>query len=42
MLGSNICNITNLKEKELADVGECLYDPRGYFVIKGVEKAVQI
>ena len=42
MLGSSNCHLTGKSEKELADMEECPYDPKGYFVIKGVEKVVLI
>ena len=40
MLRSNKCVLSNRSEKELAEMQECLYDPGGYFVIKGVEKVI--
>lgn len=42
MLGSSKCNLVGKTEKELADMLECPYDPRGYFIIRGVEKVVLI
>eukprot|EP01016_Furgasonia_blochmanni_P017741 TRINITY_DN20422_c0_g1_i1.p1 TRINITY_DN20422_c0_g1~~TRINITY_DN20422_c0_g1_i1.p1 ORF type:complete len:151 (+),score=13.82 TRINITY_DN20422_c0_g1_i1:319-771(+) len=42
MLGSSKCYLTGKSEKELADMKECPYDPKGYFVIKGVEKVLLI
>lgn len=42
MLGSSNCYLTGKNEKELADMQECPFDPRGYFVVKGVEKVILI
>ena len=42
MLGSSHCYLTNKSESELAQMKECLYDPKGYFIIKGTEKAILI
>lgn len=42
MLGSSNCWLTDKTHQELANIGECPYDPRGYFVIRGVEKVVLI
>lgn len=42
MLGSSNCWLNNKSHEELAKMNECPYDPRGYFIIKGVEKAVLI
>jgi DNA-directed RNA polymerase III subunit RPC2 len=28
--------------EDLAKIKECPYDPRGYFIVKGVEKALLI
>lgn len=42
MLGSSNCWLTNLDHKELAELRECPYDPRGYFIIRGVEKVILI
>jgi DNA-directed RNA polymerase III subunit RPC2 len=42
MLGSSNCVLLNKKEEELAEMMECPYDPKGYFIIKGVEKAILI
>jgi DNA-directed RNA polymerase II subunit RPB2 len=41
MLRSNFCLLSKVSsKKELAQVGECLYDPGGYFVINGSEKVL--
>lgn len=42
MLGSNHCYLKGMDPKELAAVRECMYDPRGYFIINGTEKVVLI
>lgn len=42
MLGSSNCWLTGKSDRDLAKVGECPYDPRGYFIIRGVEKVVLI
>ena len=42
MLGSTNCFLTGKSEKELAEMQECPFDPKGYFIIKGVEKAILI
>lgn len=42
MLGSNKCWLSGKSHEELAKMKECPYDPRGYFIIKGVEKVVLI
>jgi len=42
MLGASKCWLAGKTEKELAKIKECPYDPRGYFIIKGVEKVVLI
>ena len=42
MLGSSHCWLTGKNQQELANIGECPYDPQGYFIIKGVEKVVLI
>eukprot|EP00906_Rhabdomonas_costata_P033239 RCo046839 len=39
MLRSNKCHLHNKTFDELARVKECPYDPGGYFIVKGVEKA---
>lgn len=42
MLGSNKCNLNGKSEAEIYSFGECPYDPRGYFVVKGDEKVILI
>lgn len=42
MLGSSNCRLSGMSHEELARKKECPYDPRGYFIIKGSEKAVLI
>lgn len=42
MIGSSRCHLRNKTEKELAQLHECPYDPRGYFVINGTEKVILI
>ena len=42
MLGSSRCWLDGKTESELAQMKECPYDPRGYFIIRGVEKVILI
>ena len=42
MLGSSNCWLSGMSEEDLARVKECPYDPRGYFIIRGVEKVILI
>ena len=42
MIGSSRCHLRNKTEKELAQLHQCPYDPRGYFVINGTEKVILI
>ena len=42
MLGSNHCHLKGKNYKELSAMNECPYDPRGYFIINGVEKVILI
>ena len=42
MLGSSNCWLRGKDHQKLAQMRECPYDPRGYFIIKGVEKVVLI
>lgn len=42
MLGSSNCHLNQKSDQELAKIGECPYDPRGYFIIRGVEKVILI
>jgi DNA-directed RNA polymerase III subunit RPC2 len=40
MLRSNKCVLNGKMDKELAELKECMYDPGGYFIIKGTEKVL--
>ena len=42
MLGSTKCWLSNKSINELSEMYECQFDPRGYFIIKGVEKVILI
>jgi DNA-directed RNA polymerase III subunit RPC2 len=42
MLGASNCWLKDMTHEQLARVKECPYDPRGYFIIKGVEKVLLI
>ena len=42
MLRSLPCILRNKTHRQLADLKECPYDPGGYFVVKGVEKAILV
>ena len=42
MLGASNCWLSNLNHEDLARIKECPYDPRGYFIVKGVEKVILI
>ena len=42
MLGSSHCVLNSKIESELIELKECPYDPRGYFIIRGVEKVVNL
>lgn len=42
MLGSSNCYLAGKTKEELAKMKECPYDPRGYFIIRGVEKVILI
>ena len=37
---NRLCNLKGLIDKELAELGECVYDQGGYFVINGSEKVM--
>eukprot|EP00388_Colpodella_angusta_P000296 GDKJ01001131.1.p1 GENE.GDKJ01001131.1~~GDKJ01001131.1.p1 ORF type:complete len:1201 (+),score=305.88 GDKJ01001131.1:22-3624(+) len=40
MLRSAVCHLHNKSEAEIQALGECPYDPGGYFIVKGTEKVV--
>ena len=40
MLRSQKCALFGKSEAEIAEMKECVYDPGGYFVVKGVEKVI--
>jgi DNA-directed RNA polymerase beta subunit/intein/homing endonuclease len=40
MVKSKFCLLNGKTEQELKDIGECIYDEGGYFIINGNEKAV--
>ena len=40
MIRSDPCNLYNKTDDELAEMGECIYDQGGYFIINGSEKAI--
>ena len=43
MLGSSRCYLRDKSEEEVAkEFSECPYDPKGYFIVKGVEKVVLV
>eukprot|EP01098_Paradermamoeba_levis_P010664 TRINITY_DN4487_c0_g3_i2.p1 TRINITY_DN4487_c0_g3~~TRINITY_DN4487_c0_g3_i2.p1 ORF type:complete len:1132 (+),score=308.58 TRINITY_DN4487_c0_g3_i2:455-3397(+) len=42
MLRSSICVLHGKTHQELAKLGECPYDPGGYFVVKGAERVILI
>lgn len=42
MLGASNCWLSGMNHEKLAAIKECPYDPRGYFIIKGVEKVLLI
>ena len=42
MLRSSKCLLANKTEEQLMALKECPYDPGGYFIVKGVEKAILI
>lgn len=42
MLGSSNCYLSGKNQDELAKLNECPHDPRGYFIVKGVEKVILI
>lgn len=40
MLHSNLCVLNNQPKKILREMGECVYDQGGYFIINGKEKVI--
>jgi len=40
MVRSKFCLLYGKTEKEAADLGECIYDEGGYFIVNGNEKAI--
>jgi DNA-directed RNA polymerase III subunit RPC2 len=42
MLGASNCWLNGMSMEEMAKANECPYDPRGYFIINGVEKVLLI
>ena len=40
MLQSEKCVLHGKSDKELAELKECMYDPGGYFIVKGTEKVI--
>ena len=42
MLGSTHCYLNGKSEKQLYDMKECPHDMKGYFIVKGTEKAILI
>ena len=42
MLRSSKCLLNGKSERQLAEMKECPLDPGGYFIVKGVEKAILI
>lgn len=40
MLHSSKCVLRNKTPAELAKMQECLYDPGGYFIVRGAEKVL--
>ena len=40
MLKSKYCVLDGVRDTELAELGECHYDPGGYFIINGSEKVM--
>jgi len=42
MVGSAYCHLYGKNENELLSIGECSYDPFGYFIIKGREFTLNI
>ena len=42
MLGCVKCNLNGKSEEEIYKMNECPYDPKGYFIVEGVEKVILI
>ena len=42
MLGSTNCWLNGKTHEQLAKMSECPYDPRGYFIVRGVERVILI
>ena len=42
MLGCVKCNLVGKSENELYRMNECPMDPKGYFIVRGVEKVLLI
>lgn len=40
MLHSNICYLSNVNDEALKEMGECIYDRGGYFIVDGKEKVI--
>jgi len=40
MLGSSWCELKNKDQTDKENMGECRYDPGGYFISKGCEKVI--
>jgi DNA-directed RNA polymerase III subunit RPC2 len=40
MLRSDKCILAGKSDAELAELKECMYDPGGYFIVKGNEKVI--
>jgi len=40
MLKSDLCSVKGFKDDALTELGECKYDPGGYFIIDGREKVI--
>jgi DNA-directed RNA polymerase III subunit RPC2 len=40
MLRSERCVLNGKSNEELAAMKECMYDPGGYFIVRGTEKVI--
>ena len=40
MLRSSKCILKGKSDEEQTKLKECMYDPGGYFIVKGVEKVI--